>query len=143
MPFLSKSAPPDFTELQFGALLRGIKAKSSSISASTCLEPIIQLGDKEKRSILDNYQAQYGSEYPDSIVTKKKGKTYDDNFRPKRSRMRPSLDKWYRVEDLYLYNVITTIIKECHSSLSDQDLFNLRLVNKDFADIIPKACRWL
>ncbi len=25
------------------------------------------------------------------------------------SRMRPSLDKWYRVEELYLYNVITAI----------------------------------
>ena len=135
--------PPDVTELQFGALLRGIEAASSSTSASTCIEPTIQLGTKEKKSILDRYQAHHGSEYPDSIVTKKKGKTSDDNFCLERSRMRPSLDKWYRVEELYLYNIITTIIKECRASFSDQDLFNLRLVNKDFANIIPKACRWL
>ena len=57
--------------------------------------------------------------------------------------MRPSLDKWYRVKELYLYNVITTIIKECLPSFTNQDLFNLCLVNKDFANIIPKACRWL
>ena len=142
--FSSKSTPPDHvTELQYGALLCGIEAKSSSTSASTCIEPIIQLGTKEKKHILDGYQAHFGSKYPDSIVTKKKGKTSDDILCPKRSRMRPSLDKWYRVEELYLYNVITTIIKECRASLSDQDLFNLRLVNKDFANIVPKTCRWL
>ncbi len=42
-----------------------------------------------------------------------------------------------------MYNVITTIIKECLPSFTNQDLFNLRLVNKDFANIISKACRWL
>jgi hypothetical protein len=57
--------------------------------------------------------------------------------------MRPSLDKWYRVKELFLYDVITTIIKESRVSLSDQDLFNLCMVNKDFANIIPKTCRWL
>jgi hypothetical protein len=100
MPFSSKSTPPDVVELQFGALLRGIEAKSSSTSASTCIDPIIQVGCNEKRNILDAYQAQHGSVYPDLIVTKKKGKIFDDNVCPERSRMRPSLDKWYRVEDL-------------------------------------------
>ena len=110
----SKSTPLDVTDLQYGALLRGIEANSSSsTSASTCIEPIIQTGTKEKKRILDAYQARYGSECSDSIVTKKKGKTSDDILCPERSRMRPSLDKWYRVEELYLYNVITTIIKEC------------------------------
>jgi hypothetical protein len=71
------------------------------------------LGTKEKKRILDRYQARYRSEYPESIVTKKKGKTSDDILCPKRSCMRHSLDKWYQVEELYLYNVITTIIKEC------------------------------
>ena len=129
---------------QFGALLRGIDAKSSSLPPSTaCIEPSIDLGTTEKKRILDKYQAQYGSNYQDSIVTKKKGKPSVDVSGLERSRMRPSIDKWYRVEDLHLYNVITTIIKECRTTLSDQDIFNLRLVNKEFASIIPKVCRWL
>ncbi len=57
--------------------------------------------------------------------------------------MRPSLDKWYRVGDLHLYNVITTIIKECRVIFSKEDLFNLCLVNKDFANIVPKVLHWL
>jgi hypothetical protein len=57
--------------------------------------------------------------------------------------MRPSLDKWYQVGDLLLYNVITTIIKECRVILSKEDLFNLCLVNKDFANIVLKVLRWL
>jgi hypothetical protein len=142
--FSSKSIPPDVTESQFGPLLRDIEEKPLSIPISTRIEPSIQLGTIEKNSILlDKYQVQYGSDYPDSIVTKKKGKTYDDNFCPDQSCMRPSLDKWYRVKELYLYNVITTIIRECLPIFSNQDLFNLRLVHKDFANIISKACRRL
>ena len=57
--------------------------------------------------------------------------------------MQPSLDKWYLVADLHLYNVITTVIKECRTSFSREDLASLRLVNKDFADIVPKVIRWL
>jgi hypothetical protein len=56
--------------------------------------------------------------------------------------MRPSLDKWYRVGDLHLYNVITTIIKECRVIFSKEDISNLCLANKDFANIVPKVlCR--
>jgi hypothetical protein len=57
--------------------------------------------------------------------------------------MRPSLDKWYRVGDLHLYNGITTIIKECRVTFSKEDLSNLRLVNTDYAAIVPKVIRWL
>jgi hypothetical protein len=57
--------------------------------------------------------------------------------------MRPSLDKWYRVGDLHLHNVITTIIKECRVIFLKEDLSNLRLANKDFANIVPKALHWL
>jgi hypothetical protein len=57
--------------------------------------------------------------------------------------MRPSLDKWYRVGDLHLYNIITTIIKECRVSLSREDLSNLLLVNKDYVAIVSKVIRWL
>jgi hypothetical protein len=57
--------------------------------------------------------------------------------------MRPSLDKWYQVGDLHLYNIITTIIKECRVSFSKEDLSNLPLVDKDFVNIVPKVLHWL
>jgi hypothetical protein len=47
------------------------------------------------------------------------------------------------VRDLHLYNVITTIIKECRVSFSNEYLSNLCLVNKDFANFVPKVLRWL
>jgi hypothetical protein len=57
--------------------------------------------------------------------------------------MRPSLDKWHQVGDLQLYNIITTIIKECRVSFACEDLPNLCLVNKDFSNIVPKVLPWL
>ncbi len=45
--------------------------------------------------------------------------------------------------DLHFYNVVTTIIKECRVSFLSEDLSNLRLVNKDFANIVLKVLRWL
>jgi hypothetical protein len=42
-----------------------------------------------------------------------------------------------------LYNVITTIIKECRVIFSKKDLSNLCFVNKDFANSVPKVLRWL
>ncbi len=57
--------------------------------------------------------------------------------------MQPSLDKWYQVADVYLYNVITTVIKECRTAFSREDLANLCLVCRDFANIVPKVIRWL
>ncbi len=89
-----------------------------------------------------DYQEKFGSEYPELIVTRKKGKI-SDNTSLHPARMRPSLDKWYQVGDLHLYNVITTIIKECRVIFSKEDISNLRLVNKDFGKIVPKVLRWL
>jgi hypothetical protein len=57
--------------------------------------------------------------------------------------MRPGLSKWYQVGDLQLYNVITTFIKECRLSFSSEDISNLSLVNKDFANIVAKVLHWL
>jgi hypothetical protein len=57
--------------------------------------------------------------------------------------MRPSLNKWYQVGDLHLYNIITTIIKKCRVSFLKEDISNLCLVNKDFANIVPKVLPWL
>ena len=51
-----------------------------------------------------------------------------DDISLNHSRMRPSLNKWYHVGNFHLYNIITTIIKECRVSFSREDHFNLRLV---------------
>ncbi len=42
-----------------------------------------------------------------------------------------------------MYNIITTIIKECRVSFSKEDISNLWLVNKDFANIVLKVLCWL
>jgi hypothetical protein len=103
---------------------------------------IIVQGMHKKKRILTAYQEKFGSEYPELIVTRKKGEI-SDNTSLYCARMRPSLDKWYQVGDLHLYNVITTIIKECRVIFLSKDLSNLCLVNKDFANIIPKVLCWL
>jgi len=105
-------------------------------------DPIIVQGTRNKKRILDDYQKKSGKDSNDSIVARKKGKISDD-ISIDRSQMRPSLDKWYLVGDLHLYNVITTIIKECQVTFSKENLANLRLVNKDYAAIVPKVICWL
>jgi hypothetical protein len=96
----------------------------------------------KKKRILTAYQEKFGLEYPESIVTRKKGKLSNDTSLHC-ARMRPSLDRWYQVGDLHLYNAITTIIKECRVSFLKEDLSNLCLVNKDFMNIVPKVLHWL
>jgi hypothetical protein len=103
---------------------------------------IIVQGTHEKKRILTDYQEKSGPEYPELIVTRKKGKI-SDNTSLHCACMRPSLKKWYRVGDLHLYNVITTIIKECRVIFSKEDISNLHLVSKDFANIVPKVLHWL
>jgi hypothetical protein len=118
---------------------------SNSVTASHDMSnnnSIIIKGMHEKKRILTAYQEKFGSEYPESIVTRKKGKI-SDNTSFHCARMRPSLNKWYQVGNLHLYNIITTIIKECRVSFPKEDISNLCLVNKDFANIVPKVLRWL
>jgi hypothetical protein len=76
---------------------------------------IIVKGTCEKKCILMAYQEKFGSEYPELMVTRKKGKIIDDTSLHC-ARMRPSLNEWYQVGDQHLYNVITTMIKECRVS---------------------------
>jgi hypothetical protein len=54
---------------------------------------IITQGTHKKKRILLVYQEKFGSEYPELIVTIKRGKI-SDNTSLHRARMRPSLDKW-------------------------------------------------
>jgi hypothetical protein len=118
---------------------------SNSVTAShdtLSNNSIIVQGMLKKKRILTDYQEKMCSEYPESIVTRKKGKISDDTSLHC-TRMRPSLNKWYQVGDLRLYNVITTIIKECRVIFSKEDLSNLCLVNKDFANIVSKVLHWL
>ncbi len=118
---------------------------SNSVTAShdmSSTNSIIIKGTHEKKCILTDYQEKLGSKYLESIVTRKKGKISNDTSLHC-AHMRPSLDKWYRVGDLHLYNVITTIIKECRVSFLKEDISNLCLVNKDFVNIVPKVLRWL
>jgi hypothetical protein len=104
---------------------------------------IIVQGMNEKKRNLMAYQDKFGSEHPESIITRKKGKISEDTFLHC-TRMRPSLDKWHQVGDLQLYSIITTttIIKDYRVSFLSEDLSNLCLVNKDFAHIVPKVLRW-
>jgi hypothetical protein len=70
---------------------------SNSVTASHDMSSnnsIIVKGTHEKRCILTAYQEKIGSEYPESIVTRKKGKISNDTSLYC-ARMRPSLEKWY------------------------------------------------
>jgi hypothetical protein len=51
--------------------------------------------------------------------------------------MKPSTNKYYRVKELTIYNVITTVIRE-YAAFSKNELSNIRLLNTDFANMIPK-----
>ena len=100
-----------------------------SLVIATQSQPIIILLAMTQSS--SDYQNKFCKNNTDSIVTQK-GKISNDTFLD-RSWMRPSINKWYHVGNLHLYNVTTTMIY----------LSNLRLVSKDFANIIPKVLRWL
>jgi hypothetical protein len=106
----------------------------------------IVAGTREKRHILGAYEEQFGSGYPDSITTTKKGKQVSyaaSDSQLLNKRMRPSKGKYYRVETLELHCVIATLLKDFRQDFQLQDLHNLRLVCKTFASMIPKIIRWL
>ncbi len=113
---------------------------SNSVTASHDMlsnNSIIVQGTRKKKCILMDFQEKFGSDYPESIVTRKKGKISNDTSLH-HAPMRPSLNKWYQVGDLHLYNVITTIIKECRVSFLKEDISNLCLVNKDLQTLSQK-----
>jgi hypothetical protein len=79
-------------------------------------------GTKEKKRILDAYKEHFGQDFNHSIVSKTKGKIkLDPNL--DLPHMKQALDKWYRVSELSILNVIMMVVKEHH--LSAHDLKNL------------------
>ncbi len=78
-------------------------------------------------------------------MTRKKGKHVNTTLLScsKTQRMRPSKDKFYRVDILELHSVIATILKNFRVEFTTRDISNLCLVCKDFALLVPKITRWL
>ena len=104
---------------------------------------VIITGKKHKMQILQEYEDEFGANHPKPIITQKKGKhsLKPDTVRP--TRMSPTIKKFYRVQELTIYNVITMVIREYRSSFKYADLHNLAIINKDFLRMIPKTIRWL
>ena len=95
---------------------------------------------KEKRRILDQYERDFGYGYPDSIITKKKGKNDPHSFSV--ARMRPALNKYYRIEEVTFHNVITIVMRD-YATFSPDELKAIRLLDKDFSIFVPKVLHWL
>jgi hypothetical protein len=106
---------------------------------------MIVSGTKEKRRILEAYKTKFGTGYPVSIVTRKKGKHVGTTLLSYSAtrRMRPSKDKFYRVDILELHSIIATVMKEFRVEFTAQDMRHLCLVCKYFASLVPKIARWL
>jgi hypothetical protein len=98
-------------------------------------------GSKEKKCILDKYVSKFGSGYQELIVIKKKGKLHHNELLLSLASswqfMKPSTNKYYQVKELTIYNVITIVIREC-VAFSKNELSNIRLLNTNFAKMIPK-----
>jgi hypothetical protein len=73
----------------------------------------------------------------------KKGKLVSTTLVSQSTRMRPSKDKFYRVDVLELHSIIATILKEFRVEFMAQDLHNHCLVCKDFASLVSKITRCL
>jgi hypothetical protein len=56
--------------------------------------------------------------------------------------MKPSTNKYYQVKKLTIYNVITIVIQE-YAAFSKNELLNIRLLNTNFAKMIPRLQQWL
>jgi hypothetical protein len=103
-------------------------------------------GSKEKKRILEEYVSRFGSGYQESIINKKKGKHNHDeplqSLASFRQGMKPSTDKYYRVKELTIYNVVTIVVQE-YAAFSKNELSNICLLNTNFAKMILKLQRWL
>ena len=99
-------------------IVSAINAKIDSFPKVTTIPAIpreanddatIVSGTREKRRILEAYETKFGTGCPDSIIMRKKGKLIDSTLLSHLTRcMRPSKDKFYRVDILELHSVIAT-----------------------------------
>ncbi len=92
---LQQPSPTDASDIN--SKIVTLLQTSDSLTASHDMSSnnsIIVKGTREKKSILTAYQKKFGSEYPELIVTRKKGKI-SNNTSLHCARMRPSLDKRY------------------------------------------------
>jgi hypothetical protein len=81
---------------------------------NTLDEAIIVKGTKTKKLILDVYEECFGQDFNHSIVSKKKGKIkLDPNL--DFPCMKSALDKWCRVSELLILNVITMVVRSITS----------------------------
>ncbi len=96
-------------------------------------------GIKEKCRILDHYERNFGAGYPDSIITKKKGKHNDSS---PVTRMRSTLNKYYRVDTITLHNVIAIVMWD-YADFTPNELRAIQLLDKDFLIFVPKVLHWL
>ena len=113
--------------------------------AKTFSTPTDAKGQLEKKRVLDDYQAKFGTGDSTAapIVSCKKGKIMPPSTHRDSTRfMKPEMDKAYRVEDLNIYHVLAIAIKEHATSFSAKDIISLRSVNKIFAEVVPKLIRW-
>jgi hypothetical protein len=106
-----KSPPPLFTA-----------SYPPPIEADTPATVIV--GTKQKEAILAAYEAKFklGS---NEVVTKRKCERSLVSALYSSRRMRPSNDTRYRVEELTIYNVLCTVVKEYITSFSRRDILNL------------------
>ena len=104
---------------------------------------VIVKGKGHKMQILQEYEAEFGANYPKSIITRRKGthSMVPDIVHP--TCMSPSIQKYYRVKELTLYNVITTVIKDYRASFTSKDLQNLSSIKREFSKMIPNKIRWI
>ena len=150
---MSDSSIPIRPLLANDEIVAKMNAKTDSSSKVTVAIPqevnddaMIVSGSKEKRRILEAYETKFGTGYPVSIVTRKKGKHVGATLlshSATRRRMRPSKSKFYRVDILELHSVIATVMKEFRVEFAALDIRNLCLVCKEFASLVPKITRWL
>ena len=138
-------APPDIASsfhTKVNEAFMAHEASKSPVHHQASEPAVLVAGTKHKRAILAEYEATYRTG-PDSITTRKKGELVIPDPYDSRKRMRPSLDKQYRVIEVTLENVIATVLKEFHESFDNQDFRNLTCLSKDFASFIPNIVRWL
>jgi hypothetical protein len=92
---LQQSSPTDTSDVNSKIIT--LLHIGNSVTASHDMlsnNSFIVKGTREKKCILVAYQEKIGSEYPELVVTRKKGKISNDTSLHC-TRMRPRLDKWY------------------------------------------------